>query len=179
MHIKIDDNIRLELIEKKHAKSIFDMVDSNRDHLRTWLPFVDKMVDITFTKGFIKSTMERHQDGHEFAFVVYHKNSMVGRVGVYKIDAEKKVGEIGYWIIEKSQGHGIITKSCKTLIDFCFNDLQLQRIEIKCGTKNFKSKAIPERLDFTYEGILPRGELLYDNYIDLDVYALHHKDNKS
>ena len=96
---------------------------------------------------------------------------MVGRVGVYKIDNQNSIGEIGYWIIENSQGNGIVTKCCIGLIDFCFNDLKLNRIEIKCGTENLKSKTIPEKLNFTKEGVIRQGELLYDKFIDLNLYS--------
>src|SRR5690606_30695661 len=149
MTIKVDDRIRIELIEEKHTQSIFDMVHENRNHLRQWLPFVDKMETIEFAKNFVNGTMLRNNDGIEYAFVIFNDDQMVGRVGVYKIDHQNKIGEIGYWVIEKSQGNGIVTKSCKALIEFCFNDLKLNRIEIRCGTENLKSKAIPEKLNFT------------------------------
>jgi ribosomal-protein-serine acetyltransferase len=76
------------------------------------------------------------------------------------------------------QGKGIITKSCKAIIDFSFLDLHLNRIEIKCGTENFKSKTIPEKLNFTQEGIIRQGELLYDKFIDLNLYSLLKNDIK-
>ena len=79
---------------------------------------------------------------------------------------------------ENLQGKGIITKSCKALIDYCFSDLQLNRIEIKCGTENFKSKTIPEKLNFTKEGVIREGELLYDKFIDLNLYSLLKTDIK-
>ncbi len=67
---------------------------------------------------------------------------MVGRIGIYVIDYEKKVGEIGYWIAEKLQGRGIITHIYRVLVDFCFKDLGLQRVDIKCRNTNSKSKAV-------------------------------------
>ena len=178
MTIKIDDKIRIDLIEEKHTQPIFEMVNNNRNHLRPWLPFVDRMQTVDFTQNFVKGTMQRNKEGNEFAFVIIDNDKMVGRVGVYKIDSQNKIGEIGYWIIENSQGKGIITMSCKALIDFCFNDLRLNRIEIKCGTENLKSKTIPERLNFTNEGIIRQGELLYDKFIDLNLYSLLNADRK-
>ena len=172
MQIKIDDKIRIELIEEKHAQSIFNMVNENRNHLRQWLPFVDRMQTVAFAQNFVHGTMQKNKAGNEFAFVIFENDRMIGRIGVYKIDRQNKIGEIGYWIIEGAQGKGIITKSCQALIDYCFNELDLNRIEIKCGTKNIKSKTIPERLKFTQEGIIRQGELLYDKYIDLNLYAL-------
>lgn len=172
MTINIDDNIRIELIEEKHTQSIFNMVNENRNHLRPWLPFVDKMQTIEFAKNFVNATLQRNKEGVEYAFVIFNNDQMVGRVGVYKIDNQNKIGEIGYWLIENAQGNGIVTNCCKRLIDFCFNDLNLNRIEIKCGTGNFKSNAIPEKLNFTKEGVIRQGEQLYDKFIDLNLYAL-------
>lgn len=171
MTIHIDDQIRIELIEEKHAQSIFQMVNENRNHLRQWLPFVDSMQTVDFAQNFVQGTMQRNKDRSEYAYVIFDNNGMVGRIGVYKIDKQNGIGEIGYWLIEDAQGKGIVTKSCKKLIDFCFNDLKLNRIEIKCGTENLKSKAIPEKLNFTKEGIIRQGELLYDKFIDLNLYS--------
>ena len=178
MIINIDENIKIELINENHSQPIFDIVDQNRIHLRQWLPFVDRMQTVEFAENFVKGTMQRNKDGNEFAFVIIENDKVIGRIGVYKIDDQNKIGEIGYWLAENLQGKGIITKSCKALIDFCFSDLQLNRIEIKCGTENFKSKTIPEKLNFTKEGVIREGELLYDKFIDLNLYSLLKTDIK-
>lgn len=178
MTININQNLKLELIHKNHAQPIFNLVDANRTHLREWLPFVDRMQSVDFAANFVKGTMQRNQNGEEFAFVIITNEKVVGRIGVYKIDGQNKIGEIGYWLAENLQGKGIVTKSCKAIIDFCFSDLQLNRIEIKCGTGNLKSKTIPEKLNFTHEGILRQGELLYDQFIDLNLYSLLKNDVK-
>ncbi|MBW4360016.1 GNAT family N-acetyltransferase [Flavobacterium taihuense] len=178
MIITIDNTLKLELINEIHAQPIFEMVDANRAHLRPWLPFVDRMQTVEFADNFVKGTMQRNNDGNEYAFVIIENAKVIGRIGVYKIDSQNKIGEIGYWIIEGFQGKGIVTKSCKAIIDFCFSDLQLNRIEIKCGTGNFKSKTIPEKLNFTKEGVIRQGELLHDRFIDLNLYSLLKADRK-
>jgi ribosomal-protein-serine acetyltransferase len=178
MTINIDQNIRLELIEKRHSQPIFDIVDKNRSFLRKWLPFVDRMQSVAFAENFVKGTIQRNKDGNEFAFVIIEKELLVGRIGVYKIDNQNKIGEIGYWLIENKQGKGIVTKACKEIIHFCFEELELNRIEIKCGTENFKSASIPQKLNFTKEGVLRQGELLYNNFIDLNFYSLLKTDSQ-
>lgn len=172
MTISIDENIRLELINENHAQQIFDVVDANRAHLRKWLPFVDRMQTLAFAENFVQGTMQLNKDGIEFAFVIMEHNKVVGRIGVYKINNQNKIGEIGYWLAENAQGKGIVTKASKAMINFCFSELELNRIEIKCGTENEKSKTIPEKLNFTKEGVIRQGELLYDKFIDLNLYSL-------
>ena len=172
MTISIDENIRLELIDEKHSQPIFDIVNKNRKHLREWLPFVDRMQTIEFAENFVKGTMQRNKDGIELAFVIIENDKVIGRIGIYKIDYQNKIGEIGYWLAENSQGKGIIHKSIRTIIDFCFADLKLNRIEIKCATENIRSMNIPEKFNFTKEGVIRQGELLYDKYVDLILYSL-------
>lgn len=130
------------------------------------------MQTVEFVENFVKGTIQRNLDGNEYAFVIIENGIIVGRIGVYKIDLQNKIGEIGYWIIEDKQGKGIITKSCQVIIEFCFEELCLNRIEIKCGSQNLKSNKIPERLNFTFESVIKQGELLYDKFIDLNLYVL-------
>ena len=172
MEIKIDENLRIELINESHSEPIFEMVDNNRTHLREWLPFVDRMQTVAFAENFVKGTMQRSKDGIEYAFMIFENEIAIGRIGVYKIDNQNKIGEIGYWLVDNLQGKGIATRTCRAIIDFCFIDLDLNRIEIKCGTGNLKSKTIPEKLNFSKEGIIRQGELLYDKFIDLNLYSL-------
>lgn len=171
MEIKIDETLRIELINENHSKAIFKMVHENRNHLRQWLPFVDRMENVEFAENFVRGTMHRNKDGIEYAFVILENENVVGRIGVYKIDPQNKIGEIGYWLVESGQGKGIITRTCKSLMDFCFSDLELNRIEIKCATENYKSKTIPEKLNFTREGVIRQGELINDKFFDLNLYS--------
>ena len=65
------------------------------------------------------------------------------------------------------------------LIDFCLNELNLNRIEIKCGVENTKSKNIFIRLHFTHEGIIRQGELIHDKFIDLNIYSFLKTDEQN
>lgn len=178
MKIEVDHTIYAELIKASHAKLIFDMVDHNRAHLRQWLPFVDRMQDVSFAENFVKGTISRNQAGTEFAFVIFHEDTPVGRIGMYKLDHLNKSGEIGYWLISAAQSKGIIQKTVKALIDYSFDHLGLHRIEIRCATENLKSQSIPEKLGFTKEGIIRDGEWLGDRFTDLVLYSLLKKDKR-
>ncbi len=172
MKLKVNDTISIQLVNETHAQPIFELVNNNRPHLREWLPFVDRMQTVEFAENFVKGTIQRNKEGHEFAFVIIENDQLIGRIGIYKIDNQNKIGEIGYWLAEKMQGRGIITQSCKTLIEFCLSELNLNRMEIKCSTENLKSQSIPQKLGFTKEGIIRQGELVHGKFIDLQLYSL-------
>ena len=88
-----------------------------------------------------------------------------------------RITEIGYWLSEKAQGKGIMTRAVKKLIAFAFEERGMNRIVIKCAVGNTKSKNIPKRLGFTYEGTERDGELLAGGiYTDIEVYSLLKRD---
>ena len=130
-----------------------------------------------FAENFVKSVIQKRKDGLEYAFLILENGHIIGRIGIHKIDNQNKIGEIGYWLIKSAQGKGIITKACKIMIDFGFADLSLNRIEIKCGTENSKSNAIPQKLNFTKEGTIRQGELLNGKFIDLNLFSLLAEDH--
>jgi ribosomal-protein-serine acetyltransferase len=75
-------------------------------------------------------------------------------------------------------GKGIALLSTRTLIDYAFSNLGINRIVIRCGVGNDKSSAIPERLGFQLEGIEREGEKHQKKFIDLKVYSCVKKDWK-
>jgi ribosomal-protein-serine acetyltransferase len=104
--------------------------------------------------------------------VIMVKHIMAGRIGLYNIDRQNKTASIGYWLDHQHQGQGIITRCCQLLIRYCFTDLELNRIEIRCGTTNTKSQAVPERLHFKKEGTVRQAEFVNNAFIDLHIYSL-------
>lgn len=171
MKIKVDNTISLELVNDRHPEAIFNLVNANRFQLREWLPWVDNMQSVDFIKNFINGSLKRNADKSEFAFVIIFNSRIVGRIGIYNIDHQNKIAAIGYWLDGNVQGKGIVTKSCQELISFCFNTLQLNRIEIKCGTENYKSQTIPEKLNFKKEGTIRMGEFLSNKNMFIDLYS--------
>ncbi|MCL4254768.1 MAG: GNAT family N-acetyltransferase, partial [Anaerolineae bacterium] len=78
----------------------------------------------------------------------------------------------GYWLGESFTGQGIITNACKAVISALIYEENVHRIEIQCMVDNVRSRAIPERLGFTYEGIKRESEWINGAFADHAVYSL-------
>ncbi len=172
MTIILDGKITLELMKDDHALPLLELVNANRLHLREWLPWVDHMQTIEQFLNFIAQSEKKEAAGTDFAYMILYNGVAAGRIGIYNIDQQNKIGAIGYWLGEAFSGKGIISKACIALINHSFASLDINRIELKCGTGNLKSQAVAERLGFNKEGIIRRGELLYNNFIDLYLYSM-------
>lgn len=172
MILKIDDNILLELTSAKHAKGLFEAVDANRKHLSEFLPWVDNMKSISDFEEYIRNCESLYRQKKEISFVIFFEKKVIGRIGLHHINMDNKIASIGYWITKDAQGKGIITKSCKKLISFGFNETNLHRIEIKAAVENLKSQAIPKKLNFIKEGILREAELVNGKYLDIVLFSM-------
>lgn len=172
MIIKADDNITVELLDEKHAAETFSLINANRVYLKEWLPWVDDMQTVEHFKTYIANCKELYKKGIDLGCVIIYNTTIAGRIGIHHINQQNKIGAIGYWLSENFSGKGIITRSCEAIIKYGFEVLNLNRIEIKCGTGNYKSKAVAERLNFREEGVLRQAELVNDKYIDLYLFSL-------
>ncbi len=169
---RIDENLELRLLEERHAAELFALIEQNRAYLREWMPWLDNNITIADTQEFIKARLERFAENNGLQVSIVYRNQLAGQIGFHSIDWLNKKTEIGYWLGAAFQGKGLMTKACHALVSYAFDELELNRVEIRCATENKRSRAIPERLRFTQEGTAREAEWLYDHYVDLIVYAV-------
>lgn len=168
--IYVDEAITLRLLTLNDTKFIFEAIDTNRKHLKRWLPFVEATKELKNTSAFVKSIVDDVERRQEI-FTIWVENEFAGLLGLKDIDYLNRKVELGYWLIEKMTGKGIICKSVEEIMAFCFNKLQLNRIQIKCAVGNTKSSAIPKKLGFSFEGTERQGEKHPNGFYDLEIYS--------
>ncbi len=173
----IDLETELKQLEQNDTADIFNTIDSQREYLGQWLPFVELTKDISVTKKFVDSAINKPEETFEYTFTIWRNNEFIGIIGFKDTDRQNQKTEIGYWLSEKYQRQGIITKSVAKLCDYAFNDKGINRVQIKCAVGNERSKRIPQRLGFVLEGVERAGELLTGNmFTNLEVYSMLGKD---
>ena len=167
----VDKDIYLMLIRNKDDEELFQLIDSSRDYLRQWLPWVDESKSVENTREFIEASKKQFLSESGFQAGIWYKEKLVGVIGFHSINWGNRNSSIGYWLHSDYQGNGIMTKACKSLVEYAFEELNLNRIEIRCAEENFKSRAIPERLGFIQEGIAREAEWIYDHFVNHIVYS--------
>lgn len=172
MKIQVSDRIELREIQLSDSVDIFQTIDTQRDYLGKWLPFVEFTKSVDFSKDFIQSLLDSPVECREHTFVVLYDGQFAGLIGFKGTDRANLKTEIGYWLSEPFQKKGIMTDSVSALISYAFNEMKMNRIQICCGVGNIPSRNIPHRLGFKLEGIERAGELFPDgHFLDLEVYS--------
>lgn len=170
-YLHVDDTIQLESIKLIYAETIFTAIDQNRSFLCKWLPFVDQTNNVSDTRAFINSVINKPSGERDEVYLIWFKGEFAGLIGYKDTDRVNAKTELGYWLIEKFQGRGIMVRSVKKMMDFAFRNLNMNRIQIKIAVGNSSSSAIPKRLNFHFEGIEREGEKHMNRYLDLEVYS--------
>lgn len=176
MIIPIEKDLSLELLKDSHAEELFALTDKNRKYLKKWLPWVDGTQTSADTKNFIKFSKKQKRFNKGFQFTIKYKNKICGMVGLIFIYNQNKKTEIGYWLGSKHTGKGIMTKSCRALMEYCFNTLKLNKIIIRCSPGNKASIGIPKRLNFKKEALLRDDVFLNGKFEDSIMFTLLRKE---
>jgi len=149
--IIVNEKVSMRLLNESDAKAMFNCIDSNRNFFRKYLYWVDKTKSVSDSLLKIQEDIEDYKSGKSLELGVFYENHFVGRCGFHKIG--KLNLEIGYFLHENMNGQGIMTQCVKTLTQYGFDVLKKHRVVIKMDVDNKASKAIPEKLGFTLEGI--------------------------
>ena len=176
MRLPVTQNIFLELTSLQHAAGLFELVDTNREHLSRFLPWVNNMQSVADFENYTRHCETQYDQKTDISFVIKVDDRIAGRIGLHYIHPYNKIAAIGYWLSKEFEGQGIILQSCRVIISYGFKQLHLNRIEIKAAAENIRSQTVPQKLGFTSEGILREAEWVNNGFVDLHLYSLLKKE---
>ncbi len=169
--IPVDDEVELRLIRMDDAAPLFALTDVNRTYLTRWLPWVDSTRAVEDTRAFVRRSQEELRSNTGLQATIRFRDQLVGMIGLTYIDWTNRRTEVGYWIGEAFQGKGIMTRACHALVDYAFDQLGMNRVEIRAASDNARSQAVASRLGFVAEGTLRECAWLNDRFIDLVMFS--------
>src|SRR5205085_9196755 len=132
-------------LEEGDAEELHEAVHVNRRYLSEWLPWPPAQTP-QGTLEFIQLAHRQAADNQGFQMAIVDQDRIVGVVGFHRVDWENRAAGIGYWIAEHAQRRDLVMRAVRALVDHAFGEWRLNRIEIRAGVGNARSRAIPERL---------------------------------
>ncbi|HWL24302.1 MAG TPA: GNAT family N-acetyltransferase [Ureibacillus sp.] len=105
----------------------------------------------------VQNAIKEREANQTYMFVIIHKesNQIIGSTSFLDIALAHKRVEIGSTWIQPTYWRTNVNSNCKyLLLRYCFEELELNRVQIKTGHENFRSQKAIERLGATKEGIL-------------------------
>jgi ribosomal-protein-serine acetyltransferase len=167
----IGDGAQLRRLVEADGAELYGLIEDNRGFLAEWMPWAaDQTLERTL--NFIRAAEQRAEDDNGFETALVVDGRIAGALGLVRVDGFARATSMGYWLGERYQGRGLMTRGVAALVDHAFGAMGLHRVEIQAAIENRRSRAIPERLGFEQEGVLREAERVRDRYHDLAVYGL-------
>jgi len=166
------ESVRLDLVEIKqsHLEDVLNLFrDENVTKFYNLLPFRSEQD----AQKFIDWYQIRFRDnlGLRWGISLKNKSNIIGTIGFNNFVKGHRAN-IGYDLKTEYWNHGYITEALKEVIDFGFNQLEINRIEAEVMQGNGISERVLKKLDFQKEGILKQWMFWNGNYYDMSMFAL-------
>ncbi|MFB2579255.1 GNAT family N-acetyltransferase [Acinetobacter sp. c2-A9] len=169
---KIDDDLSLALVSPSFAKDYWRIVSQQKTYLGQWLPWVAEMDGEKPFVDFAKAMLHKYADGENLTCAIFYQGELVVNISFNTIDHELKKVQIGYWLSQDYQGKGIMTRAVSAMLKIAKENYAIQIADIRAAIDNLSSRAVPERLGFSFDGIIKNGELVDGRILDHAVYTL-------
>ncbi|MEL6672990.1 MAG: GNAT family protein [Bacteroidota bacterium] len=176
IRLVVDEEITLALREEHHAAETAALVERNRAYLREWLPWVDHCYEEEDFLKNIRLNRSQHAQKAGLNLGIWYRNILSGMIGFHHFDHTHRKTSLGYWLTEDLQGNGIVTRATRFLVNYAFEELEMNRLEIRCAEHNRSSRAIPERLGFNEEGRLRQSQIVGGEYQTMVIYGMLKRD---
>jgi RimJ/RimL family protein N-acetyltransferase len=121
-------------------------------------------------RGLPVSRAER--TGIVYAITLREDGNLIGAIGLMGIDNRYQRARIGYWIGVPYWNRGYATEALRSMLDYGFREIGLNRIYAYYMTRNKASGRVLEKCGLHYEGILRQHIRKGDRYEDIAVYGI-------
>lgn len=163
--------LTLRLLSETDAPALFEIF-SHPEVMRYWSSPAQQ--DISQTQQMIARIQEGYKSGG-FLQLGVERNSdqaLIGTCTLYAIHQQSRRAEIGYILGRQYWGAGYMNEALKALINYAFENLNLNRLEADIDPRNNASQKTLQRLGFQKEGYMRERWIVGDEVSDSALYGL-------
>ncbi|MEV6599306.1 GNAT family N-acetyltransferase [Actinoplanes sp. NPDC051346] len=119
----------------------------------------------------IHSWQVRWRDETDAAWAVLDTGTVVGQIGLRRVDLAEGLASVSYWVLANARGRRVAPRALDALTAWSFGTLGLHRLALSHSTANVASCRVAQRAEFAAEGT-KRGEGRHaDGWHDMHLHA--------
>jgi len=164
-----DERVRIESLEEKH----FDLLLPTAMQTMIWEFTMAKINTAEDFRRYFDTALEEKKQRRSHPFAIFDKkqNEYLGCTRFGNVDLKNRKLEIGWtWLHPQLHGTGF-NKHCKfLLLRFCFEEIQLIRVELKTSSLNIRSQKAMLKIGAVKEGTLRKHFINDDGSVRDSVY---------
>lgn len=154
--------VALRPFDVSDGPAVFEAINESRQALLPWMPWAHGgHQTVEDSLEFCARARARWllREDLTIAMVLRDSGRFLGGTGMHRIDWSARRFEIGYWVRTSAAGKGYVGEATRLLTQTAFEQLGANRVEIRCDSRNFASRRVPESLGFVLEATLRQEAL--------------------
>lgn len=167
------DQFQIKPLNTENPGKLFHLLNNNRERLENDFP-----VTIGNAKTFEKledyciQIQEKVKNKTYLPYIIYSNHEWIGFLDVKRIDWSFPKGEIGYFMDEKFEGQGLMTKAIKVWTEYLVDKYQFIKLVARIDIANVGSSKVVLKNGFQLEGTLRKDHrTLEGKLIDVSYYG--------
>ena len=155
--------------EQQYLWSVLMLPEVNRYYLTVPKKFAEKLKDWSKQEEYYKADIEHANDSDVFKWSVFLKDSgeCIGRVSCHEAKSEgyetddSSIRGVGWYIDPKYKGNGYGYEAAKAMMDYMFNECEIDEIRTGAAIQNPASWKIMEKFGFEKQNYTKMVEYTY------------------
>jgi ribosomal-protein-alanine N-acetyltransferase len=163
------DRVTLRTVERDDVDFVHEHKNTPEVHRSFIWPYPEN-------RDAIEEFLLEGQDGGDVKLIITvdgedGEPERVGAIGL-GVDERTRKGEVGIWVAPPYWGAGYGTEASARLVEYAFDERNLNRVAARAMETNDGSRRIWEKLGFEHEGVERDGEFMGGEYRDMHLYGL-------
>ncbi|MGO9642893.1 MAG: GNAT family N-acetyltransferase [Candidatus Acidiferrales bacterium] len=156
------------------APSLFNAVRESLDELCAFMTWCHPDYSLEDSRDFIARSVSDWEKGEQYNFAIIDLSdeSLLGSIGLNRIDRVHMSANIGYWVRRSHTRHGVATAATRLIVGFGLKELGFHRLELLVSDHNVASRRVVEKVGAKSEGVLRKRLVLANRLHDAFVYSL-------
>lgn len=157
------------------APALYEAIDESREHLRPWESFANAFQTVDNTRDWI-IRQRNHWRANDWFYIGMWRLANQRYLGGLWLGPRTQNGqkvpafELAYWLRESELGQGYATEGVRLLVDYAFEELGAQHVELSIDARNERSLALARRLGFVEAGRLRHLALDREGILIDDIF---------
>jgi RimJ/RimL family protein N-acetyltransferase len=170
-----DGVIRLDPMTRADVPDLLELVEDAAIREYTLVPTA---AGESFVRSWIRGYDEGWKNGGRAGFVARGADdgAFLGFASMFRLDLPAREGEIGYAVSPSARGRGVAGRALGLLTRWGFDELGLERLELRISVTNTASELVAERAGYRREGVLRSVHFKEGRRIDLGIWSLLRSD---
>ncbi len=168
------DGVRLRPYRDSDAPSLHVAVRESLATVGRWQPWCNEDFTLCSAEAWIAYCKRSWLLGDHFEFAVVDDvtDEYLGGTGINQRNRDHRFANLGYWVRQSRQGHGVAAKAGRMAARFGFANAHLSRIEVVVAEGNFASRRTAEKIGARLESIARNRLVLHGVPVNAAMYSL-------